>query len=54
MPSSMTSAPALGSAFMIASDGVVVRVAAHEIGDERRAAFGLQLAKAAVDAGGHV
>ena len=42
MPSSMMSAPASGSAFMIAERGVVVRVAAHEIGDERRAAFGLR------------
>ncbi len=42
MPSSMTSDPASGKRLHDAERGLEVRVAAHEIGDERRAAFSLQ------------
>ena len=53
MPSSITSAPACGSALRIASEVVVIRIARHGEGHERGAALLLERGKAAVDAGRH-
>ena len=53
MPSSITSAPAAGSALTIASDARGVRIAGHQEGHQRGAAFGLERGEALVDAGGH-
>ena len=53
MPSSITSAPAAGSALTIASGARGVRIAGHQEGHQRGAAFGLQRGEAFIDAGGH-
>ena len=53
MPSSITSAPACGSALMIASEVVVIGIARHGERHQRGAAFALQRGEAFVDAGGH-
>ena len=52
MPSSITSAPAFGSALAIASEVVVVGIARHGEGHQRGAAFCFSAAKRRVDAGG--
>jgi len=42
------------SAFRISSDVFCIRIARHREGDERGAAFALQVREALIDAGGHL